>query len=1587
MIVGDMEIRLRADIARLQRDMDSARQTVSTATAGMARAADAAKSALAGIGLGLGLAQIAQMSDQYTKFTAQLRLATLSAREYSQALASVKAISTAAQSGMAEMGTLYARIANGTRELGTTQKQVANITETVGLALKVSGATAQESSSAMLQLSQSFASGTLRGEEFNAVNEAAPRLMLALADGIGVPVGALKKMAGEGLITSQIMADVLPKALGKLREEAKQIQTISGAFQVLKDRVMELTAVHAQENGAVAGLTQGIGLLANNLSGLLTIMTGLTIIKGATWAAEWVAATRARIVANQALLASAVESAAAEARRAAADRQSALIAQSRAREAVAAARVEVAADQQRMASAAAASEAAIAARVAQFAETRAIVLAEIELEKVRFAAQINSIGRAARVAEMGRLSTQVAAINAGMAASSTELAAVRIANENAAAAAAAAGAAKIAAAREAEVLATGGAAAATLRMRLATAALTTAMGAASLASRVLTGALALLGGPIGAVITLLTLGGLAWMTWGKSAKEGSDTASAAVEESGKEMIARLDKQIEKLKERNALAETEPRIKSLTDLNDADRDNLARQKARLEANKAGTGEFAGQSATIRQLNEIDLLHTYETALARVGQAQDEATRAANRGRDAKVAAWYADNGTAAQKMAAELAKLKKEFGEIPPEMEKLVRAKYADKGAATQIKQEETAYKSLMTSIQQKIAANALERDGYESMSDAQKMTIKLDAEILTGKNKLTKGDIERARAQIAVVASEDQAIARSKAMAQIQAEYAANIGKSVEEANKEAAANEDLVKTFGMTRTAIANLEVARIEERLERLRAIDMADDEVAALEMVIAAKKRSAAAFGSVEALEANKKATDQQTEDQKAMWESIDKTAHDTFVSIFDSGKSAFDRLRDTLKNGLLDLLYQMTIKKWILNIGASVGMGGAGGLAQAADAVTGGTGVASSNGLIGMAQAASGIYKAITGGFSTLSTTVADTVQAGMYGTGMTDQILTNSAFANSVGSATASAAGAVAGHYIGNAIAGDYSVAHGQTVTNVASVIGAVVGGPIGGAIGGAIGGLINRAFGMGSTQMQAQGISGSISSGGVTGGSYQNLHQDGGWFRSDKNWTETKAFSADMVTQFTQGFAAIKGASAGFATALGASVDSIASYSKDFNIKLTSDAEANKKAVSDFFVGVGDEIALRLVPNLREFSKSGETMSTTLERLAGDFQATNQVAMLMGVSGKAMFGSLGIESAAARERLIELAGGVSNLGAQANTFAQNYLTEAERLAPVSEAVAAAMASLGMASVTTREQFKLVVQSLDVTTAAGAQQFASMMALADSFAQVHPLVEATTAAMRTEADVLSERKDLMKQIDQATLTSAQLRAKERLAIDASNLALFDQITQLQTIASTSDALKTSIDKLKTFKDGILSFRDSLTLGSLSTLNPMQKAAEAQRQYEDMLAKARAGDATAQAGIQGAATAYLTADQIVKASSDAYVNDAMKVQADLMALADAAGAQISVDQLQLTALDNQVSQMVTLNTTVEGLRDDNAKLREDNAKLISAVQEQTAVLATVMLKSADTNAAAIGSSMQRAAAIKNYQQNLDAEATPQ
>jgi len=150
----------------------------------------------------------------------------------------VSRISAVTRSELTSTAVLYGKMAASGKNLNASQAQVARATETVTKSLKVSGASAGETASTVLQLGQALSSGKLNGDEFRSLAENAPRLMKLMADSMGVPIGALKKMASEGKLTSEKLfrAFTDPKYFAALDAEAKQIPaTFGDAFTAIEN--------------------------------------------------------------------------------------------------------------------------------------------------------------------------------------------------------------------------------------------------------------------------------------------------------------------------------------------------------------------------------------------------------------------------------------------------------------------------------------------------------------------------------------------------------------------------------------------------------------------------------------------------------------------------------------------------------------------------------------------------------------------------------------------------------------------------------------------------------------------------------------------------------------------------------------------------------------------------------------------------------------------------------------------------------------------------------------------------------------------------------------------------------------------------------------------------------------------------------------------------------------------------------------------------------------------------------------------------------------------------------------------------------
>ena len=241
------------------------------------------RSMLAGL-LGLGAMtamarEAVNLSDTWSGLTARMAVATGTAQANADTMAAAKRVAADYGQPLAEVGGLYVRLTNALKPLGGGLKEVNVLSEALAAALKKDGATTAEASSAILQYSQALSAGKLGGEEFNSIAEASPSLLTALASGLGVARGELKKMAEEGKLTSAAMTQALAKGLPQLQADAKAAGTsIGSGFTAINNALLEYVGKGMQSSGVSQALATGLKKLADNVGPVVDLMTALSTV-------------------------------------------------------------------------------------------------------------------------------------------------------------------------------------------------------------------------------------------------------------------------------------------------------------------------------------------------------------------------------------------------------------------------------------------------------------------------------------------------------------------------------------------------------------------------------------------------------------------------------------------------------------------------------------------------------------------------------------------------------------------------------------------------------------------------------------------------------------------------------------------------------------------------------------------------------------------------------------------------------------------------------------------------------------------------------------------------------------------------------------------------------------------------------------------------------------------------------------------------------------------------------------------------------------------------------------------------------------
>ncbi|EPO5351352.1 tape measure protein [Klebsiella michiganensis] len=277
--------RLEASVNRTERSIGSMERTMSSLS-GVAK----------GLLAALSVQQVASYADAWTELNNKVANSVRTGETQADVMQRIFDVSQATQSSLNGTATLYARLERGTRTYNTSAEDLTRLTTIINQGFAVSGATAQEAENAIIQLSQGIASGVLRGEEFNSVSEQGSRLMVALADSMGVSIGQLRAMAAQGQLTTDVVVKGLLSqgdAIGK--EFANTTVSIAKGLQVAGNNVTKFFGENSTVKSFAAGFRDSVITISKNLETLSSVLLVVAGIMGSRYAGALAMATSAKI--------------------------------------------------------------------------------------------------------------------------------------------------------------------------------------------------------------------------------------------------------------------------------------------------------------------------------------------------------------------------------------------------------------------------------------------------------------------------------------------------------------------------------------------------------------------------------------------------------------------------------------------------------------------------------------------------------------------------------------------------------------------------------------------------------------------------------------------------------------------------------------------------------------------------------------------------------------------------------------------------------------------------------------------------------------------------------------------------------------------------------------------------------------------------------------------------------------------------------------------------------------------------------------------------------------------------------------------
>lgn len=172
--------------------------------------------------------------------------------------------------------------------------QVIAFMEQVNKQFVIGGATAQEQSNAMIQLTQAMAAGALRGEELNSILDGAPGIARAIEKYMGIAEGSIKTVAQEGKVTAEVVKNAMFAMADETNAKFDSMpKTWAQIWAGMKNQALSMFAPILTKINQIANSTKfqqvttalinGLAAVANVASSALDILIAIASVFVDNW--------------------------------------------------------------------------------------------------------------------------------------------------------------------------------------------------------------------------------------------------------------------------------------------------------------------------------------------------------------------------------------------------------------------------------------------------------------------------------------------------------------------------------------------------------------------------------------------------------------------------------------------------------------------------------------------------------------------------------------------------------------------------------------------------------------------------------------------------------------------------------------------------------------------------------------------------------------------------------------------------------------------------------------------------------------------------------------------------------------------------------------------------------------------------------------------------------------------------------------------------------------------------------------------------------------------------------------------------------